>query len=225
MGKWAGWSTGPGPPWNSSGPTGRAGPQPPAARRGPATRSPASSCSAALLDADPTVSAATVVDALAVHRNTAQDALLHLRALRMAELLHAASALTPGQATAALGCPAAQVRRATVRAGTVVRALRVAPYLAAVAQALHREGWTATDTAPDVQASRGRRLRGRARPGRPRGPGVRARVGRAARVAHHDHPAASARPARSEARAVDGIRYLATGGTPPRGDLIAALAA
>ncbi|MEV5679784.1 hypothetical protein [Streptomyces sp. NPDC052179] len=180
---------------------------------------------AALLDADPTVSAATVVDAAAVHRNTAQDALLHLRALRMAELLHAASALTPGQATAALGCPAAQVRRATVRAGTVVRALRVAPYLAAVAQALHREGWTATDTAPDVQASRGRRLRGRARPGRPRGPGVRARVGRAARVAHHDHPAASARPARSEARAVDGIRYLATGGTPPRGDLIAALAA
>ncbi|MEV5688488.1 hypothetical protein AB0L68_35805 [Streptomyces sp. NPDC052164] len=159
-----------------------------------------------------------------MHRNTAQDALLHLRALRMAELLHAASALTPGQATAALGCPAAQVRRATVRAGTVVRALRVAPYLAAVAQALHREGWTATDTAPDVQASRGRRLRGRARPGRPQGPGVRARVGRAARVAHRDHPAASARPGRSEARAVDGIRHLATGGTPPRGDLIAALA-
>lgn len=130
-------------------PTGSGDQGPPRAAARPHRRT------AALLDADPTVSAATVVDALAVHRNTAQDALLHLRALRMAELLNAASALTSDQATAALGCPAAQVRRATVRAGTVVRALRVAPYLAAVAQALHREGWTATDTAPDVQASCG----------------------------------------------------------------------
>ncbi|MFD4025815.1 hypothetical protein ACFWRV_20245 [Streptomyces sp. NPDC058576] len=40
---------------------------------------------AELLDADPTISAATVTDRLGVHRNTGQDALTRLRANRIAD--------------------------------------------------------------------------------------------------------------------------------------------
>ncbi|MFI8008209.1 hypothetical protein [Streptomyces sp. NPDC086010] len=58
--------------------------------------------------------------------------------------------LTPDQAAVALGYPTAQVRRATVRAQAVLRARRAAPYLADVAQALHRHGWTTTATALTV---------------------------------------------------------------------------
>ncbi|WP_329422708.1 DUF6292 family protein [Streptomyces sp. NBC_01693] len=106
---------------------------------------------AELLYADPTISAARVTEALGVHRDTAQDALLRLRADRMADLMHTDPSLTPDQAAATLGYPAAQVRRATLRAQAVLRASHAAPYLADVAQALHREGWTATGVLPEVQ--------------------------------------------------------------------------
>ncbi|MFC8645703.1 DUF6292 family protein [[Kitasatospora] papulosa] len=106
---------------------------------------------APLLDADPTISAARVTEELGVHRDTAQEALLRLRAERMAELMGADPSLTPEQSAAALGYPAGQVRRATVRAQAVVRAHRAAPYLADVAQAVHQAGWTATATVPEVQ--------------------------------------------------------------------------
>ncbi|WP_404974743.1 DUF6292 family protein [[Kitasatospora] papulosa] len=106
---------------------------------------------AELLDADPAISAARVTEELGVHRDTAQDALLRLRAERMAELMGKDAALTPEQSAAALGYPAGQVRRATVLAQAVVRAHRAAPYFADVAQAVHRAGWTSTATVPDVQ--------------------------------------------------------------------------
>ncbi|WP_327436501.1 DUF6292 family protein (plasmid) [Streptomyces sp. NBC_01201] len=106
---------------------------------------------APLLDADPTTSAARVTEELGVHRDTAQDALLRLRADRMAELMLTEPSLTPDQSAVALGYPAGQTRRATVRAQAVLRAHRVAPYLADVVQALHQAGWTATAAVPDVQ--------------------------------------------------------------------------
>lgn len=104
-----------------------------------------------LLDANPTISAATVTEELGVHRDTAQDALLRLRADRMADLMRTDPSLTPDQSAAALGYPPGQVRRAKVRAAAVLRAHRIAPYLADIAQALHRAGWTTTAAAPDVQ--------------------------------------------------------------------------
>ncbi|MEU2346607.1 hypothetical protein ABZ601_30800 [Streptomyces sp. NPDC012842] len=106
---------------------------------------------APLLDADPTITAARVTEELGVHRDTAQDALLRLRADRIAELMGKDPSLTPEQSAAALGYPAGQVRRATVRAQAVLRAHRAAPYLADVAQAVLQAGWTATAAAPDVQ--------------------------------------------------------------------------
>ncbi|MFE1478492.1 hypothetical protein ACFW6N_32135 [Streptomyces cyaneofuscatus] len=106
---------------------------------------------AELLDADPTISAATVTERLGVHRNTGQDALTRLRADRIADHIEAHPTLTPAEAAAQLGYPAGQVRRATARAETVLRARHIAPYLADVAAALHRAGWTTEPTAPDAQ--------------------------------------------------------------------------
>ncbi|MDT0432910.1 hypothetical protein [Streptomyces salyersiae] len=106
---------------------------------------------APLLDADPTISAARVTDALGVHRDTAQTALLRLRADRIADLMGVDASLTAQQAARALGYPAAQVRRATAHAEAVLRGRRAASYLARVTEALHREGWTATDAAPELQ--------------------------------------------------------------------------
>ncbi|MFJ2884319.1 MULTISPECIES: DUF6292 family protein [unclassified Streptomyces] len=106
---------------------------------------------AELLDADPTISAATVTAQLGIHRDTAQAALTRLRADRIADRIETDPALTPAQAAAALGYPAGQVRRATVRAEAVLRARRTTPYLSGVATALHRTGWTTTPAVPDVQ--------------------------------------------------------------------------
>ncbi len=106
---------------------------------------------APLLDADPTISAARVTEELGMHRDTAQDALLRLRADRIAHLMLTDPSLTPDQSAAALGYPAGQVRRATVRAQTVLRAHRAAPYLADVARALQQAGWATTATVPDIQ--------------------------------------------------------------------------
>ncbi|WP_328698568.1 DUF6292 family protein [Streptomyces sp. NBC_00342] len=106
---------------------------------------------APLLDADPGITSTGVVEALGVHRDTAQDALTRLRADRMAALMDGDDTLTPQRAAQQLGYPAAQVRRATVRAQAVLRGHRMRPYLADVAQALHHQGWTSTATPPDVQ--------------------------------------------------------------------------
>lgn len=106
---------------------------------------------APLLDADPTITAAGVVDALGIHRDTAQNALTQLRAQRIADLLDADATLTPKEAARTLGYPAALVRRALVQAQTEQRARRIAPYLDTVAQALTKAGWTTADQAPTVQ--------------------------------------------------------------------------
>ncbi|WP_432091458.1 DUF6292 family protein [Streptomyces sp. NRRL F-5630] len=100
-----------------------------------------------LLDADPALTAARVTEALGVHRDTATAALLHCRASRMADLMER-QGLTADQAADALGYPPSQVRRARVRAATVLRGRAARPYLTSVAAELHARGWTSTDTAP-----------------------------------------------------------------------------
>ncbi|MFF3036422.1 DUF6292 family protein [Streptomyces rubiginosohelvolus] len=178
---------------------------------------------AELLDADPTISAATVTERLGVHRNTGQDALTRLRADRIADHIAAHPTLTPAEASAQLGYPAGQVRRATARAETVLRARHIAPYLADVAAALHRAGWTTTEAAPDVQF-----------PGDDRVVAALVLDGEQAPVpalvwderygwrtaASRRHPITKGAVPPSEG---GGVRYLTGGITPPPGDVVAAL--
>ncbi|MGW7433324.1 DUF6292 family protein [Streptomyces sp. NPDC054861] len=106
---------------------------------------------APLLDADPTISAAGIVEALGVHQATAQSALTQLRAQRIADLLETEPSLTPKQAAQRLGYPGTLVRRALALAEAEQRARRIAPYLDTVAQALREAGFTTTERAPAVQ--------------------------------------------------------------------------
>lgn len=178
---------------------------------------------APLLDADPTISAATVVQKLGVHRDTAQDALTRLRADRMAALLHTDPSLTPDQAAAALRYPPGQVRRAMIRAQAVLRAHRIAPYLADVGQAMYHAGWTITAAVPDVQHPADDLVAAVLVLDAPQAPapalvwderhGWRTATSRR-------HPLARGAAAPPEG---DGIRYLATGATPPPTALIADL--
>ena len=178
---------------------------------------------AELLDADPTISAATVTERLGVHRNTGQDALTRLRADRIADHVEAHPALTPAEAAAQLGYPAGQVRRATARAGTILRARHVAPYLAGVAAALHTAGWTTQEAVPEVQF-----------PGDDRVVAAIVLDGERAPVpavvwderygwrtaASRRHPIAKGGVLPTEG---GGVRYLTGGITPPPGDVVAAL--
>lgn len=178
---------------------------------------------APLLDADPATSAAAVTEELGVHRNTAQEALLRLRADRMADLMDTDPSLAPDQAAAALGYPAGQVRRATVRAQAVLRARRAAPYLADVAQALHRQGWTTTTAAPTVHhpaddvVTATLALDGLTPPA-PALVWDERQGWRTATSRRHPLTKGGALPPEG-----DGIRYLATGTTPPPDTLITAL--
>lgn len=179
---------------------------------------------APLLDADPGITAAGVVDALGVHRDTAQDALLRLRADRMADLLEADPGLTAQQAARTLGYPAAQTRRATVRAQTVLRARQAAPYLASVARELHRAGWTSADADPVIQHPADDVVVAVIVLDRPHAPAPALvwdeRAGwRTATSRRHPLGRGAAVPPPG-----DGIRYLATGTTPHPGVLRDALA-
>ncbi|MFC9183361.1 DUF6292 family protein [Streptomyces globisporus] len=176
-----------------------------------------------LLDADPTISAATVTERLGVHRDTAQQALTRLRADRIADHIGAHRTLTPAEAAAQLGYPAGQVRRATARAETVLRARHAAPYLDGVATALHRAGWTTTEAAPDVQF-----------PGDDRVVAALVLDGDQApapalvwderygwrTAASRRHPITKGAALPSEG---GGVRYLTGGITPPPDDVVAAL--
>ncbi|MFI8201015.1 DUF6292 family protein [Streptomyces sp. NPDC085942] len=181
---------------------------------------------AELLDADPTVSAAAVATQLGIHRDTAQDALTHQRAERIAHHVEADPSLTPVQAAAALGYPPAQTRRATARAATLLRARQAAPYLADVAAALHRAGLTTTEAAEaalDVQL-----------PGDDRVVAALVLDGDQAPVpalvwderygwrtaTSRRHPITKGAALPSEG---GGVRYLAGGVTPPPGDVVAAI--
>ncbi|WP_127469709.1 DUF6292 family protein [Streptomyces sp. B27] len=178
---------------------------------------------AELLDADPTISAATVTERLGVHRDTAQQALTRLRADRIADHTETHPTLTPAEAAAQLGYPAGQIRRATARAETVLRARRIAPYLDDVAAALHRAGWTTTEAALDVQF-----------PGDDRVVAALVLDGDQAPVpalvwderygwrtaTSRRHPITKGAVPPSEG---GGVRYLTGGITPPPGDVVAAL--
>ncbi|GGZ29433.1 DUF6292 family protein [Streptomyces nitrosporeus] len=179
---------------------------------------------APLLTADPAITAAAVVDALAVSRNTAQHALTRLRADRIADLVMERPELSPADAAVALGYPAALVRRATVRAAAVLRARRAGAYLDDVAAAVHHAGWT-TEAAPDVQHPADDLV-------------VAVLVLDAAHAPapalvwderHGWRTATSRRHPLARGAALppqgDGVRYLATGTTPPPAALIAALSA
>ncbi|MFJ8663467.1 hypothetical protein [Streptomyces sp. NPDC093795] len=112
------------------------------------------SLTAPLLDADPAITAARVTETLGVHRDTAQRALTHLRAGRIADRLATDPNLTPHQAAAELGYPTGQVRTAVHQALTELRARAAGAYLATVTAALNEAGLTATPTAPDVEQNR-----------------------------------------------------------------------
>ncbi|MEU5971871.1 hypothetical protein [Streptomyces globisporus] len=180
---------------------------------------------APLLDADPTITAADVVAALGTTRNTAQHALTRLRADRVADLVGERPELSPDDAAAALGYPPALARRATVRAVTVLRARRAAPYLADVAAAAHRAGWTTTEAVPTVQLPAEDHvvavlvLDAEHAPA----PALVWDEGAGWRTAtSRRHPLARGAAVPPEG---DGVRYLATGTTPPPAALIAALTA
>ncbi|MFH8439329.1 DUF6292 family protein [Streptomyces sp. NPDC018007] len=181
---------------------------------------------AELLDADPTISAAAVAGQLGVHRDTAQDALTHQRAERIAHRVEADPALTPAQAAAALGYPPAQTRRATARAATLLRAREAAPYLADVAAALHRAHLTTTEAAEaalDVQLPGDDRVVAALILDGDQAP-VPALVWderygwRTATSRRHPITKGAALPSEG-----GGVRYLAEGITPPPGDVVAAL--
>ncbi|MFF3974144.1 DUF6292 family protein [Streptomyces rubiginosohelvolus] len=178
----------------------------------------------AALVADPTISAATVTARLGVHRNTGQDALTRLRADRIADHIEAHPTLTPAEAAAQLGYPAGQVRRATARAETVLRARHVAPYLADVAAALHRAGWTTEPAAPEVQFSGGDRVVAALVLDGDQAPAPALvwdeRYGWRT-AASRRHPITKGAVPPSEG---GGVRYLAGGITPQPGDVVAALA-
>ncbi|MEU3323846.1 DUF6292 family protein [Streptomyces sp. NPDC006785] len=178
---------------------------------------------AELLDADPTISAATVTARLGVHRDTAQQALIRLRADRIAGHIENHPTLTPAEAAAQLGYPAGQVRRATARAGTVLRARRAAPYLADVATALHRAGWTTEQAAPDVQLPGDDRVVAALVLDCDQAPAPALvwdeRYGWRT-AASRRHPITKGAVPPSEG---GGVRYLTGGITPPPGDVVAAL--
>ncbi|MEU3135272.1 DUF6292 family protein [Streptomyces sp. NPDC006854] len=178
---------------------------------------------AELLDADPTISAATVTARLGVHRDTAQQALTRLRADRIADHIENHPTLTPAEAAAQLGYPAGQVRRAAARAGTVLRARRAAPYLADVATALHRAGWTTEQAAPDVQLPGDDRVVAALVLDVDQAPAPALvwdeRYGwRTATSRRHPITKGAVPPPEDE-----GVRYLTGGITPPPGDVVAAL--
>ncbi|MEU8623052.1 hypothetical protein [Streptomyces sp. NPDC048623] len=106
---------------------------------------------APLLDDDPAITATHVVDALGVHRDTAQRALTLLRGRRIADRLEHDPTLTPEQAAAELGYPTSQTQNALTQAATELRARAATHYLATVTQTLHEAGLTDTAEPPAVQ--------------------------------------------------------------------------
>ncbi|PRH78246.1 hypothetical protein C6N75_15980 [Streptomyces solincola] len=178
---------------------------------------------AAILDADPTASAARLTEALGVSRPTAQDALTRLRAQRMADAMETDPDLTPQGAAHQLCYPGGQVRRAVVLAATIRRGRCSAAYLADVAAALHAAGWTTTPAAPEVQHPDVETCAAAIVLDTPAAPAPAVvweeRTGWRT-AASRRHPLASAG---SQQGAADAIRPLATGATPPPAAVVAAL--
>ncbi|MFI1501011.1 DUF6292 family protein [Streptomyces platensis] len=93
-----------------------------------------------LLDADPAVTAAAVVDELSVAISTAMRCLAQLRGRRIADLVEADPALSLDAAAARLGYPAITRRRAIAAAQDEQRRRAIRPYLQGVADALADAG-------------------------------------------------------------------------------------
>ncbi|WP_435836238.1 DUF6292 family protein [Streptomyces anulatus] len=130
---------------------------------------------------------------------------------------------SPAEAAAQLGYPAGQVRRATARAETVLRARRAAPYLAGVATALHRAGWATTEAAPEVQLPGDDRVVAALVMDSDRAPAPALvwdeRYGwRTAASRRHPITKGAVLPSEGE-----GVRYLSGGIAPPPGDVVTAL--
>lgn len=93
-----------------------------------------------LLDADPALTAAAVVEQLGVAMTTAMKSLAVLRGRRIADLLEGDPRLDPQQAAERLGYPVIARRRALAAAEAELRMWEVRPYLQAVADALVKAG-------------------------------------------------------------------------------------
>ncbi|MFF0629533.1 hypothetical protein [Streptomyces sp. NPDC004296] len=93
-----------------------------------------------LLDADPAVTAATVVEHLGIATTTAMAGLAQLRGQRMAALVEAAPELSLDAAADQLGYPVGARRRATAAAQDEQRRNRVRPYLQNVTDDLAQAG-------------------------------------------------------------------------------------
>ncbi|XUZ29651.1 DUF6292 family protein [Streptomyces sp. RMIT01] len=104
-----------------------------------------------------------------------------------------------------------------------MRARRAAPYLADVATALHRAGWTTEQAAPDVQLPGDDRVVAALVLDCDQAPAPALvwdeRYGwRTATSRRHPITKGAARPSEG-----DGVRYLTGGITPPPGDVVTAL--
>ncbi|MEV7472044.1 DUF6292 family protein [Streptomyces kronopolitis] len=95
---------------------------------------------AAMLDDDPAVTAAAVVDELGVIMDTALKYLAQLRGRRIADLIEADPSLSPDAAAARLGYPAITRRSALAAAQNEQHRRTVQPYLQGVADALAEAG-------------------------------------------------------------------------------------
>ncbi|MFB6808895.1 DUF6292 family protein [Streptomyces sp. NPDC056387] len=94
-----------------------------------------------LLDADPTLTAAAVVEELGVAMTTAMKSLATLRGRRIADLLEHEPHLDPQLAAERLGYPQIARRRALAAAKVEMRMREVRPYLQAVVDVLAENGF------------------------------------------------------------------------------------
>ncbi|MFI0219891.1 DUF6292 family protein [Streptomyces lydicus] len=172
-----------------------------------------------LLDADPAVTAAAVVDELGIAMTTAMAGLSHRRGQRMADLVEANLALSLEAAAEQLGYPPAVRRRATAAAQIEQRQREICPYLQQVADALMEAG--AADAGEVAIRQQGDHLTASItlRPGQPaqalvwhEGYGWRTATSRRHPIGKHTAPEG------------EGIRYLSTDLQPKPADVLQALA-
>ncbi|UXY32188.1 DUF6292 family protein [Streptomyces sp. HUAS TT20] len=104
---------------------------------------------AELLDAEPAVTAAAVVEESGVAMTTAMAALAAVRGRRIADLIEEEPQLSPVQAAQRLGYPPITHRRALAAARSEQRIREAHPYVRSVAQALAHAGLAEPDE-PEV---------------------------------------------------------------------------
>ncbi|MEU6071999.1 hypothetical protein ABZ864_48165 [Streptomyces sp. NPDC047082] len=110
---------------------------------------------AQLLDEEPAVTAAAVVEEFGVAMTTATSALAAVRGRRIADLLEEQPQLSPVQAAERLGYPPITHRRALAAARLEQRIREARPYVCSVAQALAGAGLAEPDEPEVVQLPTG----------------------------------------------------------------------